>query len=231
MKTLKTTLLALPLLLLCAVSFCACDDEDTYADRLKRERKQIQGFLQTGVQVMADDSLSYILNVPGPINVISEDQFYANDSTTDVSRNEFVLFEGSGVYMQIVRKGSGSPLADGERATVLSRYVEFNIANDTIQSSNKSTYYAPYPEVMTCTNTSGLMSGRFTSGLMYTLYGTSTVPSGWLIPLPFINLGRQDTPEGGTALVRLIVPAAQGQSDAGYNIYPCFYEISYQRGR
>ena len=87
MKTLKTTLLALPLLLLCAVSFCACDDEDTYADRLKRERKQIQGFLQTGVQVMADDSLSYILNVPGPIHVISEDQFYANDSTTDVSRN------------------------------------------------------------------------------------------------------------------------------------------------
>ena len=218
MKTLKTTLLALPLLLLCAVSFCACDDEDTYAGRRKRERKQIQGFLQTGVQVMADDSLSYILNVPGPINVISEDQFYANDSTTDVSRNEFVLFEGSGVYMQIVRKGSGSPLADGERATVLSRYVAFNIAHDT-------------PEVMTCTNTSGLMSGRFTSGLMYTLYGTSTVPSGWLIPLPFINLGRQDTPEGGTALVRLIVPAAQGQSDAGYNIYPCFYEISYQRGR
>ena len=84
---------------------------------------------------------------------------------------------------------------------------------------------------MTCTNTSGRMSCRFTPGLMDTLYGTSTVPSGWLIPLPFINLGRQDTPEGGTALVRLIVPAAQGQSDAGYNIYPCFYEISYQRGR
>ncbi len=216
--------------LICA-GFCSCDDEDTYADRLKRERKQISAFLSTGVQVWATDSTGYLLNAPGNIKVISESEFYANDSTTDVSQNEYVLFSGSGVYMQIVRKGSGKKLEDGETATVLNRYVEFNISTDTIQTTNRVQAYAPYPEVMSCTNTGGLFSGSFISGVMMTTYGSATVPSGWLIPLPFINLGRQDSPDNGTALVRLIVPSAQGQSDASYNVYPCFYEISYQRGR
>ncbi len=216
--------------LICA-GFCSCDDDDTYADRLKRERKQIKAFLSTGAQVMTADSSAYILNVPGGIKVISEKDFYANDSTTDVSQNEYVLFGGSGVYMQIVRKGSGQKLEDGETATVLNRYVEFNISTDTIQTTNRIQAYAPYPEVMSCSNTGGLFSGSFVSGVMKTTYGTPQVPSGWLIPLPFINLGRQDSPDSGAALVRLIVPSAQGQSDASYNVYPCFYEISYQRGR
>ncbi len=216
--------------LLCT-GFCSCNDDDTYADRLERERKQISAFLSYGAKVTLSDTTDYLLNIPGNIRVISESEFYANDSTTDVSRNEYVLFGGSGVYMQIVRKGSGKKLEEGERATVLNRYVEFNIATDTIQTTNRTQAYAPYPEVMSCTNTSGLYSGSFISGVMRNTYGSATVPSGWLIPLPFINLGRQDTPDNGAALVRLIVPSAQGQSDASYNVYPCFYEISYQRGR
>lgn len=225
----KKYLFSLFALCLALPMFVACDDDDTYADMLKRERKQISAFLTSGVTVLGTDGTP-VLEVPGNIQVISEEQFYAQDSVTDVSRNEYVLFSGSGVYMQIVRKGQGKPLADGEHATVLSRYIEYNIASDTIQSSNRNQYYVPYPETMSCTNSGGLFTGTFTSVTMLNTYGKASVPSGWLIPLAFINLPRFDSDEG-TALVRLIVPASQGQSDASYNIYPCFYEISYMRGR
>ena len=68
--------------------FTACSNDETYADQKKKERSAIN---------------SYIANQK--IKVITEDEFFAQDSTTDVSKNEFVLFESSGVYMQIVRKG------------------------------------------------------------------------------------------------------------------------------
>ena len=56
------------------------------------------------------------------------------------------------------------------------------------------------------------------------------MPSGWLVPFTYINLGR--IPKGEeTALVRLIVPHTQGQSDASSNVYPCLYELSLERGR
>lgn len=219
-------LLAAALVTLCT----ACDDEDTYADRRKREREQISAFLHTGAQVKAEEGDVLLLDIPGNIKVISECEFYANDSTTDVSRNEYVLFGGSGVYMQIVRKGSGQKLEHGQSATVICRYAEFNIATDTIQSSNRSLAYETYPDVMTCANNFGVFTGSFLSGVMKSIYGTASVPSGWLIPLNFIRLGRQDSDEG-VALVRLIVPSTEGQNDAANNVYPCFYEISYQRGR
>lgn len=219
-------LLAAAFVMLCT----ACDDEDTYADRRKREREQINAFLRTGTQVEAEEGGALLLDVPGDIKVISESEFYANDSTTDVSRNEYVLFGGSGVYMQIVRKGSGSKLEHGQSATVICRYTEFNIATDTIQTSNRAPAYEPYPDRMVCTNNYGVFTGSFLSGVMKTIYGTASVPSGWLIPLNFIRLGRQDSEEG-VALVRLIVPSTEGQNDAASNVYPCFYEISYQRGR
>ena len=47
------------------------------------------------------------------IKVISEDEFEAQDSTTNVADNEFVLFSESGVYMQVVAKGNGEILEDG----------------------------------------------------------------------------------------------------------------------
>ncbi len=132
--------------------------------------------------------------------------------------------------MQIVRKGPGEKLANGETATTICRFIEYNIAADTIQATNDMQGTIINEDIMVCSNTNGLLSGSFLSGVMKTIYGTATVPSSWLIPLTFVNLGRQTSPEG-VAQVRLIVPSSQGQSDASYNIYPCFYEISYQRGR
>jgi len=35
----------------------------------------------------------------------------------------------------------------------------------------------------------------------------------------------------GVAKVRLIVPSAQGTAIASGAVYPCLYELTYQRGR
>lgn len=222
----------LPLLLAAmALLLQSCDDDETYADKRKRENKQIQAFLTSGAEVKETDTGEYLLYVPGNIKVISEEQFYANDSTTNVDENEYVYFDRTGVYMQILDKGSGSKLADGETAQIITRYTEYNISSDSIQSTNKTVTYETVPDIMTCSNNSGTFSGTFTQGVMASTYSSAAVPAGWLVPLTFINIGRIDSPTATLAHVRLIVPASQGQANASSNVYPCFYEITYQRGR
>lgn len=211
--------------------FASCDDDVTYADLLKRQNKQIEAFLKKGCVVTDPESGDTLLYVAPDIKPISEMRFAAQDSTTNVAENEYVLFNNSGIYMQIVRKGPGSRLAEGARdVEVVMRYYEFNIAGDSIQTTNRVMAYENYPDIMTVYNTSGTIGGTFVSGIMKTMYGSPSVPSAWLKPLSYINLGRQDAPDAEIAKVRLIVPAEQGQSDASNNIYPCFYEITYQRG-
>lgn len=207
----------------------ACDDDATYGDMRKAENKTIAAFIEKGITIYAEDSTTVMLHVD-PITEISEATFYANDSTTDVSKNEYVLFAGSGVYMQIVRKGSGEKMRDGENAKVICRYHEYNLTTDSLQSSNRVVAYEQMPDVMSVTNTSGSYTGTFTQGLMYMNYGTA-VPGGWLMPLPFINLGRQSGEDDEIAKVRLIVPSSEGTSSASQGIYACFYEITMQRGR
>jgi len=219
------------LAIIAVAALAACDDDDSYADRRKRERSQISSFLSKGAVVKDKEGGVVLLNVPGNIKVISEEEFYANDSTTNVDANEYVLFKGSGVYMQIVRKGTGAPLAEGKSASIICRYFEYNIAADTLQSTNNIMAYEATPDVMNCTNTYGLFTASFSSGQMKTRYKTASVPSGWLVPLRFIGLGRPSQPDEEIALVRLILPSMEGQSDALTNVYPCFYEISYQKGR
>ena len=220
------------LLFLFAVGlFCSCDDEETYADRREKENQQIQNFLNTGVSLADGNSDTYSINVPGGINVISESDFAAKGYTTDVTRNEYVLFNSSGVYMQILRKGPGKPLAEGETATVLVRYTEYDISSAYVRSTNVLNAYAVMPDVMTCSNSYGTIQASFLSGVMKNTYDTSTVPAGWLIPLKYINLGRQESEDEEVARVRVIVPSTQGQINASANVYACFYDISYTRGR
>ena len=68
---------------------------------------------------------------------------------------------------------------------------------------------------------------------MYRAYGngSTTVPQGWLVPLTFINLGRYIHADDEIAKVRLIVPHDMGQAYATASVYPCLYDITYQRGR
>ena len=106
-----------------------------------------------------------------------------------------------------------------------------NIAADSITSTNTTLDYATLPDVMTVVNTTGTFTASFTSGVLQAHYGSKAVPNGWLVPLTFIGIGRQSAPDEEIAKVRLIVPSTEGQSDAMNNVYACFYEITYQRGR
>lgn len=199
-------------------AFAACDDDMSYADQVKAEQKAINKYL-------ADSA----------VNVISEEEFAAQNYTTDTAKNEWVLFASDGVYMQIVRKGTGEPLKDNETATVLCRYIERNMQTDTITATNMSATYASIVDKMSVTDKSGTFTGIFVSGesSLMAIYSSSStaVPEGWLLPLSYINLGRQSTADGEIAKVRLIVPHDMGHSIATYNVTPMLYDITYERGR
>ena len=212
MKTLKF----LALTLLAIVALASCSDSETYADMKKKERSAIN---------------RYIANQK--IKVISEDVFNAQNQTTNVDKNEWVLFEGTGVYMQIVREGCGKKLESGKTEKILCRFNEYNILES--DSSLQCSIIYRYPwlvEKMTVKNTSGTFSGTFDkeSSLMYNTYNSTAVPSGWLVPLTYIKLGRPASATDEIAKVKLIVPHSMGQSNASQNVYPCMYEITYQKG-
>ena len=90
----------------------SCNDGKTYAELKEEERDAIQRFIE--------------LN---EIKVIDEEQFEAQDSTTNVSANEYVLFDESGIYMQVIERGNGEALEDG-RHEMLVRYLEKQIGED-----------------------------------------------------------------------------------------------------
>ncbi len=200
-----------------AVSISSCSDSETYADQKKRERSAINKYISEN-----------------NIKVLSEAEFNSQEQTTDTAKHEFVYLSNSGCYMQIIRKGCGEKLKDGETATILCRYQEYNLLTDSLQSSNMIGYYISVVDKMNVTNTSGTFTGTFKAGesLMYTLYGSgsTTVPSGWLVPLSYINIGRQDSEDNEIARIRIIVPHTQGHAYATSGVYPCLYDITYQKG-
>lgn len=213
MKTLKF----LALTLIAIVALASCSDSETYADLKKKERSAIN---------------RYIANQK--IKVISEDVFNAQNQTTNVDKNEWVLFEGTGVYMQIVREGCGKKLESGKTEKLLCRFNEYNIleSDSSLQCTNIISYNW-LVEKMTVKNTSGTFSGTFDkkSSLMYNTYSSTAVPSGWLVPLTYIKLGIPASATDEIAKVKLIVPHSMGQSNASQKVYPCMYEITYQLGR
>ena len=213
--------------LLTMLTYTSCEEDNSYAHLREKEEQQISSFISRGATIL-DPSTNTLLLKVDPIHVITEQEFEDNGQKTDVSKNEYVKFD-NGLYMQIVREGIGEKLQHNETTDVLIRFVEFNISTDTIQCSNRVLAYETKEDVMSVTNTYGTIDGTFISGLMASLYGTM-VPTGWLYPLHFIKLGRQDS-DDEIAKVRIIVPSTIGQQNQKSNVYPCFYELTYQRGR
>lgn len=200
-----------PLLVLVALFFCACDDEETYGDKKNKERSAIS---------------TYISN--NGINVIDEATFDAQGQTTDVAANQYVYLEKSGIYMQIERKGSGSKLEENKQVNLLCRYTEWNIMDGAMQSRND--YTSRNYDKMTVTRVGSQYTASFASGVMLSTYGAS-VPAGWLVPLEYVKVGRQSSEDEGIAKVSIIVPHTQGQAYAMSSVYPCAYTITYQRER
>lgn len=220
----KKSIIYLLLFIFAGISFASCNDEQTYAEQKERERNIISAFVHGTTNVAAKVLTS-------PINIISESVFHAQGDMTNVERNEYVLFESTGVYMQIVQKGCGEILQKNESATVLCRFDEYNLMADSLVLSNKgySTHY--FVDKFSVRNVSGSFYASFdqNSSLMYLAYSSASVPAGWLVPLSYIKLGRLVNEGDELAKVRLIIPHDQGHSNAASGVYPCFYEITYQR--
>ena len=186
-----------------AVMWCSCDDIETYADKKEREKACIGDFI-----------------IEQGIKVISEEEF-KKDTITDVNENEFVLFKNKGIYMQIVRRGEGKMIEDGDRGVLMARYLEVNIETGDTLSGN---LYSNLPDHFTYTRTGDSFSASFTQGYMLTQYSSSAVPSGWLLPLSYVTPGR---PNDKGAKVRLILPHGETTSIAAQYVYPTYYEITY----
>lgn len=193
-----------------------CDDTETYAEQKDRERAAINRFI-----------------IDSAITVINETQFKEQNYTTDLSKNEFVLMQKSGVYMQIVREGCGDKITDGETTTVLCRFTEKNVMTDSLTLTNDILSFSSIPDVMNVTNNSGTFTASFVSGksVMASFYQSTSVPSGWLVPLTYIKVGRPENANEEIAKVNLIVPHTQGHQYASSGVYPCYYTITYRRGR
>ena len=213
--------------LVAVLTFSAFSSDETYANERKTERHNINTFIITN-----------------GIQVISEDEFKKDTVTLcDSTHNQWVLFSSTGVYMQILDRGDGTPIQKGQTIDVLCRFAEYNlndqakfkITDPLVLDSAQLTDEYPIstnggqPEKLSVTDNSGTFTASFDSktSLMYSAYSSTAVPSGWLVPLSYINLGR----DGRVAHVRLIVPSAEGQSYASSSVYACFYDITYMRGR
>ena len=202
--------------------FAACNDYETYSDLKKKERQAISKFL-----------------VDSAINVISEKQFEEQGQTTDLKKNQYLLLDKSGVYMQIIRKGCGQQVESGKTVNVLCRFSETNILTDSMLIRNDivGTIYmngqyidvSQYVDKMTVQRNGSTFQASFVSGMMQLYHGTSSVPSGWLVPLLYINVGRPLQEGDEIAKVKLIVPHSQGTQTASQSVYPAFYVITYQR--
>ena len=206
------------------IGLSSCNDYETYADMKEIEQNAISDFI-------ARES----------INVIDEATFKNQGETTDTARNEFVYMSRTGVYMQIVRKGCGSPLEDKKSASILCRFMEKNLLTDSvlIRNDQKNSLYisslgqyidtSQYVDKMYVTRNGTTITAMFESGMMQNYHSSTSVPGGWLVPLNYINVGRPEKESDEIAKVRLIVPHSQGTADASSSVYPCYYEISYER--
>lgn len=201
------------LALLCVL--CAsCKKYETYAEQKEHEVDAIKSYI-----------------AKKGIKVITESEFFAKDSMTDASKNEYVLFNSSGVYMQIVNKGCGSKIKNKETVKVLCRFSERNVVTDSLRLSS----VPRYTENMIVTNNNSTFTASFVSSLtevslMTSAYGSTSVPSGWLVPFSYIKVGRPAKENEQVAEVNLIIPHTQGHSYASQNVTPYFYNISFQRG-
>lgn len=206
--------------MLCLLGMASCSSYETYADMKAKEQDAISRFISTeGIQV------------------ISESTFNAQGQTTDLEKNEFVRFDRNGVYMQIVRSGCGEKLEENKDVNLLCRFMEKNIMTDSVLIRNDQLAYfnnydtSEFPDIMTVKRTGTTITASYVQGMMYVYHGSASVPKGWLVPLSYVKIGRPVSATDEISCVRLIVPHSQGTSDASASVYPCYYEITYERER
>lgn len=201
------------MMLLPALFFVACDDGVTYSEMKDKERATINEFIESE-----------------GIVVLSKQEFLEQDSVTNIDKNEYVLLDN--VYVQFVQNPNprreeykhlvASKVPDGASKNLLVKYTEYSIMEEETLSSN---YDVAVPDEMTVANDGGRYSASFASGVMYKTYGTTAVPTGWLVAMPYLYFTRS---QASLAEVNIIVPHTEGTSMAATYVYPCFYNIKFQ---
>ena len=240
----KKILYILTLAVVGITMYSCTDDYETYEEKRDYERSAISRFIDNPTQG----------EIKGKkINVISEEEFL-KDTITDLSKNEFVHFS-NGVYMQIVRRGCGGILKNGESATMICRFKEYNLntTDDTKRLSlmndapntdqqyyekidvlnNSGTFIASWCVKEDKTEYHGTMPNKYYStDRNGNFLSPTVVPQGWCVPLSYIKLGRPVNENEEIAKVRLIVPHDMGHliASSSDNIYAYYYEITYERG-
>lgn len=215
-----------------AITFSSCHDYETYAEKKDKERDAIKAYM-TSVGA----------------KVISEEEFKANGCVTDTTKHEWVLLTKSSVYMQVINKGTfydqdilenegrkvelDKRIKPGQTTTVLCRFTEKNLFTGNITLTNNDYSAIAIPETMTVTRKTDTFEGSFVSGMsmMTSAYGSQSVPTGWLVPFAYLNIGRCGTEFDEVARVKIIVPHSQGQASASQGVIPCLYDISYMEGK
>ena len=206
------------LVALCGMTmFFSCDNGETYADMKEREKNAINRFIKDH-----------------DIKVITQEQFLAQDSTTNLEENEFVLFNEDGIYMQIEARGEGKSMVEMAKEqskdstiskTILCRFFEYDIeGGDTITTNQYSSSIVD-KMLVKYIHRSRRYQASFTEGKMVEKYRSSVVPQGWIKPFDYIRLTRN---AGKIAKIRIIVPHSSGTSNASGYVLPMYYEISYQ---
>ena len=223
-------------------SMAACNDSETYADQRNRERDSINAFLRNE-----------------KITVINEKQFKERWEAkktnpaivltdTSAEKNEYVLFESNGIYMQIVEQGCGDYIQQGKSEEVLVRFDEYNIntraniSDESLCLSNNLPAYSYYIDKLKITNTSGTFTGMLVEpkksvfGLAYNYSSytgsySSTIPSGWLTPFSWVKIGRGNAEGEKIAHVHLLIPHTYGSTQASANVNAYFYDMTLQKGR
>ena len=184
------------------------EEEETYADQKEREAKQVRAWL---------DSHN--------IDVITLQEFLKDTITDnpeagpDSTRNEYVLFEDNGVYMQIVRRGKGRQISAGEIWYMNARYSEAYVGSGDTLTMNK---FEQEPDLFYVKRVGDTYTASFQSGIMLRAYGAS-VPNSWIMTMPYIKPGVLNGDDG--AWVRIIAPHNQGTQTAASSVYPAFYDI------
>lgn len=196
------------------IGFQSCEDTKTYAELKEEERDAIKRFIEVN-----------------EIKVIDEDTFEEQDSVTNLSKNEFVFFDETGIYLQIIERGKGEYLEDG-RHEILARYVEEMInedgTSDTLAYNTDPDWY-PHPDVFILTKKDNAYAASFDNNAsMVEVHSSNSVPSGWIQPFEYLKVGREIP---ARSKIRLIVPHSQGTSSASQAVTPCYYEITYQLSR
>jgi hypothetical protein len=187
---------------LACITFNSCSNNVTYADLLNKEKDAIKNFIKDN-----------------DIKVITQKEFQDAGCVTDVSRNEYVQTT-SGVYMQIVDKGSdniGDTIRNNDM--VLVRYAEYRLEKDsaaTLVINNLDVGNIGMVDIFRYQKSNNGVSGLFSSGMMYNVYSSQTVPQGWLVPFNYIRDG---------ASVKLIVPSKMGHETAMSAVKAYYYDI------